>query len=256
MELFFLLAWIIGGSLNHFLSLSIHEITHNLAFEKPFHNRLFSIFVPNLPLVFPSTITFQKYHMEHHLYQGIDGIDMDIPSIIEGKVIQGTILKFIWVILQPYFYLFRPLLLRPKSPGYWECLNWIVQISFNVTFAYFFGVKSLLFLMGSTLLGLGLHPLSGHFISEHYVFKPPYETYSYYGPLNFLTLNVGYHNEHHDFPRIPGSRLPRVREIAPEFYDNLPQCTSWSMVIWNYIFLPLISPFSRVKRKKEVQHQE
>ena len=37
------------------------------------------------------------------------------------------------------------------------------------------------------------------------------ETFSYYGKLNLLTFNVGYHNEHHDFPSVPWHRLPQIR---------------------------------------------
>mmetsp|Transcript_33259 Transcript_33259/g.106064 ORF Transcript_33259/g.106064 Transcript_33259/m.106064 type:complete len:97 (+) Transcript_33259:236-526(+) len=91
--------------------------------------------------------------------------------------------------------------------------------------------------------------MAGHFIAEHYTFNPKQETYSYYGPLNMLTWNVGYHNEHHDFPRVPGSRLPQVTKIAPEFYENLDSYSSWTGVIWRYITDPNMGPYSRVKRK-------
>ena len=44
---------------------------------------------------------------------------------------------------------------------------------------------------------------------------------SYYGWLNWVTFNFGLHTEHHDLARIPWVRLPQLRKIAPEFYDNL-----------------------------------
>jgi len=189
--------------------------------------------------------------MDHHLYQGIDGVDMDIPSRYEGVLFRNTWTKFLWVLFQPYFYILRPLFANPKPVGLWEVLNWVVQITFDFLIVYYFGGKSLLYLLFSTLAGLGCHPMAGHFIAEHYVFVNDFETYSYYGPLNAIALNVGYHNEHHDFPRIPGSRLPKVRELAPEFYDNLPSYTSWTLVIWNYIIKHPIGPFSRIKRNQK-----
>jgi len=114
---------------------------------------------------------------------------------------------------------------------------------------YFFGLKSIVYLFASTLIAGGLHPSAGHFISEHYVWIKGQETYSYYGPLNLLAFNVGYHNEHHDFPRIPGSRLKKLREIAVEHYDTLPSHNSWVRVLWDYILDPTVGPYSRIMRK-------
>lgn len=250
-----LAAYFFGSFLNHNLFLAIHELSHNLAFSTPAYNRWLGIFA-NLPIGVPMSVTFQKYHLEHHRYQGVDGMDMDVPSKLEACLVRNALTKSIWVIFQLFFYALRPLFLKPKTPGLWEFLNLIVQLSLDAAMVYFWGWRSFAYLILSTFVGGGMHPMAGHFISEHYVFNPEQETYSYYGPLNLLTWSVGYHNEHHDFPRIPGCKLYRVKEIAAEYYENLEAYKSWSQVIYMYIMNSSIGPFSRMKRKLSTTSQK
>jgi len=241
-------AYCLGGFITHALVLAMHEISHNLAFAKPAYNRVLGVFA-NMATVVPHFSMFQKYHMEHHQYQGVDGIDVDVPTTWEGEFFTNTFLKFCWVILQPAFYALRPFFVKPKQPGFWEAVNWTAVALTDVLVFYTLGTKSLVYLAASIVLGSGLHPIAGHFIAEHYVFIKGQETYSYYGPFNWICFNVGYHNEHHDFPRIPGCRLPQLRSIAPEYYNNLPSYNSWTKVIWDYITDPTVGPYSRVLRK-------
>lgn len=243
-----IVAYFFGSFLNHNLFLAIHELSHNLAFSTPSYNRWLGIFA-NLPIGVPMSITFQKYHLEHHRYQGYDGLDMDIPSKAEAYMVRNAFTKSIWVIFQLFFYALRPLFLKPKPPCLWEFTNLSIQIALDASMVYFYGWRSFAYLIASTFVGGGMHPMAGHFISEHYVFNPDQETYSYYGPLNLLTWHVGYHNEHHDFPRIAGTKLHKVREIAPEYYEGLESYKSWSQVIYMYVMDKTVGPFSRMKRK-------
>lgn len=246
---FFFTAYFIGGTSNHMLMLANHELSHNLCFRKMSHNRLFGLFA-NLPLGVPSSVSFKRYHMDHHRYQGEDGIDVDVPTVAEGRFFNSTFKKFFFVVFQVLFYAFRPLVVNPKKPTVWEGINVVIQISFDYLIYRIFGSSALGYLVMSSLLGSGLHPVAGHFIAEHYVFVKGVETYSYYGILNIFAFNVGYHNEHHDFPFVPGSRLPQVRAIASEYYDGLPEHKSWSKVIFDYITDPSVGAFSRVKRQR------
>jgi len=253
---FIILTWayLFGGTVNHSLQLAVHELSHNLCWKVQVYNK-WTAFFANLVTCFPSSITFQKYHMEHHQWQGVDGVDTDVPTKWEVGFFDSAWKKAVWMFLQPAFYALRPMFVKPKKPGQWEAINWIVQMSFNAFIIINFGWKSFFYLFTGTLLGLGLHPVAGHFIAEHYEFTPNQETYSYYGPLNYVNFNVGYHNEHHDFPKVPWSNLPKVRAIAPEFYDNLPHYTSYCSVIWRYITDKNIGPAARVKRSTKFQKE-
>nr|XP_032525759.1 sphingolipid delta(4)-desaturase DES1 [Danaus plexippus plexippus] len=185
----------------------------------------------------------------YHQYQGDEVIDVDLPTLLEAKLFCTTGGKLLWVLLQPFFYSLRPLVVRPKPPTPLELVNLIIQLFFDAVVVKVFGFKVLGYLLIGSLLSMGMHPVAGHFISEHYMFRKGFETYSYYGPLNWITFNVGYHNEHHDFPAVPGSRLPEVKRIASEFYDDLPQHHSWSAVLYDFIMDPDIGPYARIKRK-------
>jgi sphingolipid delta-4 desaturase len=244
-----LLTYIISGTLNHSLSISFHEIGHNLAFgnHRPIANRILG-YIANLPLCIPSSVTFKKYHIDHHKFQGDDTLDPDLPTYFEAWLFQSRLGKVFYIIAQPLLYAVRPLLRVPKPVTLLEVINLFIELAFDGIIMYFLGRKSLVYLLFGTLLGLGLHPISGHFISEHYIFVEGYETYSYYGPLNYLTYNVGYHNEHHDFPNIPGYALPQLKKIAPDYYDNRPCHYSWIRVLYDFIRNPELGPKSRIRR--------
>ena len=88
-------------------------------------------------------------------------------------------------------------------------------------------------------------------MQEHYTLDPEQETFSYYGPINRIALNVGYHNEHHDFPSISWNNLPKLRALAPEFYDTLKYHTSWSRLLLQFLFDKRYTLFSRVERPND-----
>ncbi len=243
-----LTAYALGGVINQALLLAIHELSHNLAFRRPWQNRLFGLFV-NLPIGVPVTETFRYYHLLHHLHQGDEKLDTDLPTQAEARFLRSSWRKAAWLSVQGFAYALRPLVVHPKKPSAAELGNLLLQLAFNAAVFYWWGAKALAYLPLSSLIVMGLHPIAGHYISEHYVFRAGQETYSYYGPLNRFTFNVGHHNEHHDFPYIPGSRLAKLRRIAPEFYAGLMHHTSWTATLWQYVTQPNLSGYSRIKRR-------
>jgi sphingolipid delta-4 desaturase len=65
-----------------------------------------------------------------------------------------------------------------------------------------------------------------------------------------VAFNVGFHNEHHDFPSIPWNKLPEIKKTAPEYYDTLHYHTSWTKLFFRFLFDREISLFNRILRKE------
>jgi sphingolipid delta-4 desaturase len=130
-------------------------------------------------------------------------------------------------------------------------MNILAQLTFDFLIVYFWGWPALAYLGLSFLFSVGLHPLGARWIQEHYlVLDKNQETYSYYGPLNGINMNVGYHNEHHDMPSVPWNNLPKLKSSAPEFYENLKYHTSFVKLLFTFIFTQEIGLYSRIARKE------
>lgn len=269
---FIALAYVIGATSNQALFLAIHELSHNLLFKKPIHNKIFAIFA-NLPIGIPYSASFQPYHQLHHKFLGDEYLDTDLPTRFEGILLSNLLGKVFFATCQIFFYALRPMFVTQIRFTWIHLLNVIVQIVVDIFMVRNWGGKALGYFIMSSFLAGSLHPCAGHFIAEHYVLnennKPkeelkdgvnikkellPEETYSYYGSLNYLTWNVGYHNEHHDFPFIAWSKLPELRKIASEFYDPLPKVESWCGVIFWFCFNDVNTLWNRVKRIGKEKH--
>lgn len=244
-----IIAFLIGAFANHACFVLIHEAAHNLIFKKKALNYISGI-LADIPNVIPSSVSFRSYHLKHHSYQGDYYRDADLASRWEANLIGHSVFgKLLWELLFPFFQGFRPFRLKGiEFINLWTVINWVVIFGIDVLIIIYFGPISFLYLLFSFFFSIGFHPLGARWIQEHYLVAPPQETYSYYGPLNTLALNVGFHNEHHDLQSVPWNNLPKLKKTAPEFYDNLVYHPSWFKLWLKFLFDPNLSLYSRIVR--------
>jgi hypothetical protein len=57
-------------------------------------------------------------------------------------------------------------------------------------------------------------------------------------------------NEHHDFPALPWTALPKLRALAPEFYETLQVTESWLGAAMNFVLDDNVGVWARVKREE------
>lgn len=244
-------SWLVGALVSHALFVFVHEACHNLVMKSTWANQLYGI-LANIGQGFPSSVGFRHFHLLHHSNMGEYEYDADLAFHKEAQWVKNIWWrKIVWYLGFVIVETLRPLKLKaPKMNLKWVALNFLLVIASNALIWFFLGPKGLAYILLSTFFGVGLHPVGARWVQEHYTFEEGQETYSYYGPLNTVSFNVGYHNEHHDLYRVPWVHLPKIKRKAPEFYDNLYAHTSWTKLLLRFIFDPKVDLYARITRQR------
>jgi sphingolipid delta-4 desaturase len=248
--LLLIVAYGVGAFANHAMFVAIHDAVHNAICKTPVANKWFAI-IADLPNTVPTAMGFRCYHLKHHSHLGDYDYDADLPGHWEARLVGNRwYAKALWLFSFAVIQVTRLGRLKGTVPmmGSWTWINAGVIVLYDLAVLYFFGLAGFIYLFASFWFSVGLHPVGARWIQEHFTFDPQQETYDYYGILNVVALNIGYHNEHHDFPEIPWMRLPTLKRMAPEFYDHLKAHKSWAKLFFSFIFDPRYTLYSRVDR--------
>jgi sphingolipid 4-desaturase/C4-monooxygenase len=243
-------AYGVGAFANHYLNVVTHECSHNLVLSTTPLNKAFSIFA-NLPALVPAAMGFRHYHLLHHRFLGIRGLDADVAMPWEVRLIgRRPFGKFFWLLVQPFTYtIVHPMQVRRRiALDGWLAANFVLVCIAVATVGLILGPGALLYLGLSSYFSLGPHPTGAHVLQEHFIFEGDSETTSYYGPMNAISINFGLHLEHHDFPNVAGERLSELRRFAPKFYEGRFCHRSRLATMWRFITDPRIALDTRVIR--------
>jgi len=247
--LLFGLGYTIGAAMDHAMWVLVHDLTHDAVFKSHAWNMFWHL-VANLPMLFPATVSFRHYHLMHHSYLNETYMDPDMPSLLEANVFGSTAVgKALWMLGFPIFQGLR--MIRYSQEGLfdrWLFGNYLFQALYVSGSWYLLGPNAMFYLAVSSYFSISLHPLGARWVAEHYAPAPNQETYSYYGSANLIAFNIGYHNEHHDLPKVPWSKLPVLKKMAPEYYDSLVSHNSYFKIMWHFISDSNFTLKSRVVR--------
>lgn len=249
-------AYALGAFVSHALFVLIHEATHNLIVKGTAANRAFGILC-NIGQGLPSAMSFRTFHLLHHYHLDEYDYDADLAYHWEARLVGSSPWrKAVWLFLFAIIEIFRPLRMQRQLVEPWAVANVVFILAVDALIWWTCGVTGLAYILLSTLFGVGLHPVGARWIQEHYTFREGQETYSYYGIVNLFAFNIGYHNEHHDLVKVPWVYLPRVKAMAPEFYDHLHAHRSWTRVLLWFLFDPQVDLYTRITRDRALMRAQ
>ncbi len=248
----FMAAFFFGQLVLHSAGGLLHDTAHRLVFRAAGPKLAFDLSLELVLASFGRQLTYQHEHVtSHHRYMGEYERDYeheDVCALLArrdytarhpGRQRAVTLAILVlhllpfgflvsdWVV--PWFYeratgrRARDLQRRIPAtrPRQWEKALFIT-VSLAVNAGLFFVLDFWAWLYHNWALSIFLGKFGvtnlGQSLSEHVGDDLQVPTRSYYGWMNTILFNTGYHNEHHTLASVPWSRLPALRRLAPELF--------------------------------------
>jgi sphingolipid delta-4 desaturase len=245
----FLAAFFIGQFVHHAAATLVHESAHRLVFRNARAKLAFDLVIEALLTSFSRQLSYQHEHVtSHHAHLGDyegDWEHEDIFRVAARRLyrqqypLRSRLLNVgVFVLhLLPYGYFIEaltvprylarktglPLRDKVRNTGATKPSRGEVRLFFLFSFAVYVGLYLCFGFLGwlfhtwamSIVLGRWGISIRGQFISEHSGDEPTRSTYAW---TNRLFFNTGYHSEHHSFPNVAWSRLPKLKAAAPDAF--------------------------------------
>jgi sphingolipid delta-4 desaturase len=264
----FLAAFFFGQVCIHATGALVHETAHRLVFRNPRAKLAFDLLLEVISTSFARQLTYQHEHVSvHHSYLGNYERDYEHEDVCRFTARRAYRAKHprlqhlltaaeLLVSLLPLGFLISDKIFLPfyaratgravkdtqrhiassKAPSAERYLFIGVSLGVNLFLFVALGFLGWLYQIWSLSLFLGKSGVTnlGQSLSEHPGNDEDQPTRSTYGWLNLILFNTGYHNEHHTFPDVAWSRLPRLKKIAPEaFTATNPR--SYARCWWEHV---------------------
>jgi sphingolipid 4-desaturase/C4-monooxygenase len=227
----------IGQFILHSLGVFVHEVAHNLILKGKFGSA-FSLFLIELgSLSFGKSLTYIGIHgKSHHMHLNDYQKDYEWWDKKQAEFLSAN---FLWRLgetllhLLPGGVIIAELVLDSfippdprqvkifKKPIVLEVVLVGTSLALHALAWYTIGWQASLYMFWSLTLLVGNWGVTfkGQSIAEHNIYQEG-KTYSTYSWTNIPFFNTGYHDEHHTFANIPWIHLPKIKQIAPEYFTN------------------------------------
>lgn len=267
-----LAAYVLGGPVNISLFVLAHECTHGLVFKKDFWNRYLYTFT-TLPMFLSAHHSWWAEHLVHHSETGAQKdfitrrqafflITRRTSPLVVPYSAMMLVMQAVRSVAGLVLYLLTDLPRGRLEPsrrtltvladehlvsGYekdhitkWAVVYPVLCFALYGLLYWYGGWGPLAYLFLAQVFFTGfLHPYCLGWvlwISHVHGHNREQPTVSHYGKLNnFVGFNGGLHVEHHDLAGIPWSRLPKIRRMAPAFYDNLATLPSFTGLALRFV---------------------